>query len=151
MLSLPTCRSANSPRCTNTRLSVIDCGLARSAGHCHMRLCARQPGTSLANDEAIRHEIIHQRDDVALRVCFMNLELVGQCMADLIRRPPFREQLPHARAGRIESVVDATFEVEKNHLLSDFLVNDAFRNGRVHALFCHAGLPGMTEESGLPE
>ena len=42
MLSLPTFRRANSPRCANTRLSIFRLSPIRPAGHCHIRLCVRQ-------------------------------------------------------------------------------------------------------------
>src|SRR5437763_4837850 len=81
--------------------------------------------------QLLRLELAQQRGHVRFERGARDVVLVRQSIDDLFDGRTIGQQLPHARADRIESVVDAAVVVEQHHLAADHLGDDAL--ARLHA------------------
>jgi len=110
MLSVPTCRKANS-RGTRKPGYPSDCRWPAPA-IVTRSLCARQLRWSLPAEEAIRRKIIHQRHDVPFASVLLNIEFGGQ-QIDISSVVFPSASNSHARPTVIEPVINTALEIER--------------------------------------
>ena len=70
------------------------------------------PGCVGAAHEAHPHELGDERDEIALDLRGRRVVLVAHHRDDVLQPAPLIDQLPHARADRVEAEIHAGGEVE---------------------------------------